>query len=179
MPQHFGAFLLSPGLGKVLTSSHQKWAQVQELVCPRCRLQMLTITFREWEVALCPRCEGTFYEEPTLDTLLRQPDLRLSYLRPALLPNLASPHPDEVDRARIVCPLCPQTMTREAYSEENPLLVDRCPDGHGIWLDDGELGTLAAKWERSYSHVEPSFWEGLRRLLGLRPRVVIDTQDSP
>jgi Zn-finger nucleic acid-binding protein len=132
---------------------------------------MQIITFREWEVFLCPRCEGTFYDEATLDILLAQPDLRLTYLRPALLPNLASPNPEEVDRAKIACPACCEPMRRERYSEGDPLLVDRCPKGHGIWLDDGELGHLYLQREQSRFHKDPSFFEGLRRLLGLRPRL--------
>ena len=151
---------------------------VQEAVCPRCRLKMIVTAFREWEVSYCPRCEGTFYDETVLGTLLRQPDLRLSYLRPALLPNLASPHPDEVDRSRIGCPLCHNEMTREGYSTDNPMLVDRCPEGHGIWLDDGELGHLASEWENSHQHVEPGFWEAMRRLLGMQPRIVINSDES-
>jgi Zn-finger nucleic acid-binding protein len=149
---------------------------------------MLTTTFRQWSVNLCPRCESTFYDEKVLATLLRQPDLRLSYLRPALLPNLASPHPGEDQRTRVDCPVCQTKMTREAYSSSNPMLVDRCVEGHGIWLDDGELGNLVSEWENSHQHVEPGFWESLRRLLGLQPNIVIDdesveesvsAQDSP
>jgi Zn-finger nucleic acid-binding protein len=149
---------------------------------------MLSTAFRDWEVSLCSRCEGTFYDESVLETLLRQPDLRLSHLRAALLPNLASPHPEEVDRARIDCPTCHVEMTREDYSAENPMLVDRCSEGHGIWLDDGELGHLVSEWESSNEHVDPGFIEALRRLLGMKPRVVINGaeleeasthQDSP
>jgi Zn-finger nucleic acid-binding protein len=147
---------------------------------------MSQIGFREWLVLLCPRCEGTFYHESTLDALLVQPDLRLSYLRPALLPNLATPHPEETDRDRIGCPTCRETMTREVYSPEDTVLVDRCPQGHGIWLDDGELGQLYGDRELKHPHPEPGFWEGLRRLVGLRPRLQLDmskavgySSDSP
>lgn len=134
---------------------------------------MTVITFREWSVLLCPRCEGTFYDEAVLEALLSQPDLRISYLRPALLTNLASPHSAEIDRQRVDCPVCQKEMERESYSEENSLLVDRCVEGHGIWLDDGELGQLSSEWESQYTHAEPGFWEALRRLMGLKPRLSI------
>ena len=139
---------------------------------------MNVITFREWSVELCRRCEGTYYQEEVLTELLLQPDLRLSYLRPALLPNLASPHPEEVDRARIECPKCQDTMTREPYSGESAILVDRCPNGHGIWLDDGELGALVRERERDHPHPIPGFFEGLRRLVGLKPRILTPA-DNP
>lgn len=135
---------------------------------------MNSVTFRNWSVLLCPRCEGTFYDESVLETLLHQPDIRLSYLRPALLSNLSSPHPEEVDRARIGCPDCKEEMRREAYAEENPLLVDRCPNGHGIWLDDGELGDLFAQREKLHPHPDPGFIEGFRRLIGLKPKLTVE-----
>lgn len=146
-----------------------------QTVCPRCRLAMNRVTFRHWEVRLCPRCEGTFYDQETLDTLLQQPDLRLSYLRPALLSNLSSPHPEEVDRSRISCPNCHKEMRREGYSEENPLLVDRCGDCNSIWLDDGELGHLFEERVKKHPHPRPGFVEGLRRLVGMVPRVASPT----
>lgn len=134
---------------------------------------MNLITFREWSVLLCHRCEGSFYEEAVLEALLSQPDLRISYLRPALLTNLACPLSPEAGREKINCPSCQKQMTRESYSSENPLLVDRCGEGHGIWLDDGELGQLSSEWEAHYTHAEPSFWEALRRLVGLKPKLSI------
>ena len=102
-------------------------------------------------------------------------DLRLSYLRPALLSNLSSPHPEEVDRSRISCPNCHKEMRREGYSEENPLLVDRCGDCNSIWLDDGELGHLFEERVKKHPHPRPGFVEGLRRLVGMVPRVASPT----
>jgi Zn-finger nucleic acid-binding protein len=133
---------------------------------------MNSITFREWSIQLCPRCEGTYYEESVLLRLLQQPDLRMSYLRPALLSNLASPHTEEVDRAPIECPECCQTMAREAYSDTSKLLVERCTECQSIWLDDGELGELLREREQNQPLAEPGFIEALRRLLGLCPRTV-------
>lgn len=142
-----------------------------EAACPYCAIKMTTVVFREWSIWLCPRCEGTFYDEAVLRDLLQQPDLRMSYLRPALLPNLATDHPPEVERPRINCPLCRETLVRENYSSDHSLLVDRCPQGHGLWLDDGELGALAEGWEELHTHQEPGFFEALRRLVGLKPKI--------
>lgn len=142
---------------------------MKSTACPRCHLSMNATTHREWSVLLCPRCEGTLYNEATLEELLQQPDLRLSFLRPALLCNLASPHPAETDRTRIPCPECHEVMDREGYSKGSAILVDRCPSGHGIWLDDGELGQLFTERELDDPLPQPGFREGLRRLLGLKP----------
>lgn len=131
------------------------------------------VVFREWRAFLCPRCEGTFYGETVLASLLEQPDLRVSYFRPALLGNLDAPFPPEVAQAPIECPTCCKTLVLEAYSSEIPHRIQRCPDGHGIWLNDGELGGLSDDREKLHPWQDPGFFEGLRRLAGLRPRVKI------
>lgn len=132
---------------------------------------MSGIHFRQWSISLCPRCEGSFCPEETLRQVLRQPDLRLSNLRAALLPNMVAEHPAESERTIIPCPACSKQMKREPYVEGSEVKVDRCPEGHGVWLDDGELGRLLEAREEEAPLPPPGFWEGLRRLLGRPPRV--------
>lgn len=150
---------------------------MSQLICHQCQLAMNRITFREWSVSLCPRCEGSFTDEEALRSLLSQPDLRLSNLRPTLLPNMVSVHPNEEDRGRLPCPSCAEEMTREPYAELNAVNIDRCPNGHGIWLDDGELGLLLEVMERESPLPPPGFFEGFRRLLGLKP--VVTPRETP
>ena len=33
-------------------------------------------------------------------------------------------------------------MTRRFYSQSRQVMVDRCPDCRGIWLDDNELSDI-------------------------------------
>ncbi len=33
-------------------------------------------------------------------------------------------------------------MRRLNYCGDSGIVIDSCPDGHGIWLDDGELARL-------------------------------------
>lgn len=147
-------------------------------VCPRCTLVTNRLSFRKWWVAVCPRCEGCFTEEDDLVSMLRQPDLRLSSLRPALLKNLAPPHSSEEDREPIRCPACQNIMRREHFSDVKTVLIDRCPEGHGIWLDDGELGTLLTTLEEREPPAEPSVWESLRRFFGFVPKIP-ERESSP
>ncbi len=132
---------------------------------------MTDVVFREWEAYLCPRCEGSFYDDKPCAALLEQPDLRLSPLRPALLKNLDPLYPSEAIPTKIACPRCQQAMSLEAFSSNLPNKVWRCPEGHGIWLNDGELGRLLTQREASFPLPEPGFIESFRRLAGLRPRL--------
>jgi len=42
-------------------------------------------------------------------------------------------------RTRRRCPRCPARLREVALRGEPPVMVDRCPRGHGLWLDRGEL----------------------------------------
>lgn len=45
------------------------------------------------------------------------------------------------------CPRCVENLVQE---EKLGVVMDRCPKGHGIWLDDGELGALAGRERDSW-----------------------------
>jgi len=43
-----------------------------------------------------------------------------------------------VSEAALLCPGCGVGLTPETFAEQP---IDRCPRGHGVWLDDGELAS--------------------------------------
>ena len=45
------------------------------------------------------------------------------------------------------CPRCVKELVQEDHLG---VTVDRCPDGHGLWLDDGELETIAGQERDSW-----------------------------
>ena len=42
----------------------------------------------------------------------------------------------EANEAALVCPVCAAALEPRSFAGQ---AVDRCPAGHGVWLDDGEL----------------------------------------
>ena len=40
------------------------------------------------------------------------------------------------------CPKCDASMIRSFYRPDNAVVIDTCPNEHGIWLDAGELRKL-------------------------------------
>ncbi len=42
----------------------------------------------------------------------------------------------EAAEAALRCPACGEALVPESFAHQP---VDRCPRGHGVWLDDGEL----------------------------------------
>src|SRR5262245_29907222 len=45
------------------------------------------------------------------------------------------------------CPRCVKPLVQEDHLG---VTVDRCPDGHGLWLDDGELEAIAGRERDSW-----------------------------
>lgn len=109
--------------------------------------------------------------------LVEQPDLRLSFLRPALLPNLA--YVSDPDLPAPLCPICEAATEEEPFSESNSVAVRRCPKGHGVWLSSGDLGVLSEERQTYHAEHETSFFEALRRLFGLLPTIADTPKDAP
>jgi Zn-finger nucleic acid-binding protein len=62
--------------------------------------------------------------------------------------------PPEVDRSP--CPKCNASMIKSFYRPDNATVIDICPNGHGLWLDAGELQKLEVFYqgERFFSGEE-------------------------
>jgi Zn-finger nucleic acid-binding protein len=88
----------------------------------------------------CRQCGGVWLGQEDMEALLRESpdDLDAADRR---FPNLVGHGWDLVSERR--CPMCGETL--ESYTTEVPARVslDRCPNGHGLWFDDGELSALA------------------------------------
>jgi Zn-finger nucleic acid-binding protein len=46
------------------------------------------------------------------------------------------------------CPKCRKAMRLLNYSYDSGVIIDRCTDGHGVWLDGGEIEKIQAYTEQ-------------------------------
>lgn len=93
----------------------------QFLQCPRCS-EMLDRAFDG--VAVCPRCQGAWIGQATLDT---------AFGNPRWPPGESTWWNDEL--------ACPECKLRLSARNSNDVMVDACA-AHGVWLDRGELRRL-------------------------------------
>lgn len=108
--------------------------------CPRCATELKSVDLDTCSVQACNNCEGTWYPGEALGEVTDNSfgDLKATELAPSLVPDqLAKVDLDEP----INCPECQREMARYTYSMACQIVLDECPQ-HGVWLDDGELGTL-------------------------------------
>ncbi len=97
-----------------------------KIICPECRRFMAVVKIREMEVDCCRFCRSIWFDPGELQTLSGQekeiPSDHLAH-RPS----------------KYECPVCRAEMTEYVFVNPHNLLVDRCPNGHGVYLEDREL----------------------------------------
>ena len=81
----------------------------------------------------CELCDGVWLDAGELT--------RLAHTTADLptLPDKPTSIPSPQRASRFNCPRCQRSMEQRPYSDENPILIDRCPSCQGVWLDRGEL----------------------------------------
>jgi Zn-finger nucleic acid-binding protein len=108
--------------------------------CPRCSTDLTAVAIESSNVMACSNCEGTWYPDEALGDVTDHSfsELKETALAQSLVPDqLAKVDLDEP----VNCPQCQKQMSRYTYSLVCPIVLDECIE-HGVWLDDGELGTL-------------------------------------
>lgn len=108
--------------------------------CPRCSTELRTVAIEQSEVQACPNCEGAWYPDEALGEVTDHTfgELKKTALGETMVPDQLA----KIDLDKpIDCPECGEKMSRYTYSLTCPIVLDECSE-HGVWLDDGELGTL-------------------------------------
>lgn len=96
------------------------------ICCVECGKPCVTLNVRNVTIDYCPRCRGYWFEPGELKTVADEArDVPSAHLR----------HRE----GRFCCPACGRRMTEHVFQAPANLLVDRCPNHHGVYLEAGEL----------------------------------------
>jgi Zn-finger nucleic acid-binding protein len=90
--------------------------------------------------SVCGDCNGLFISEPQLYKFIQVETQSIAAARTfiGLLEDaLAEDAPDGTHLR--ACPVCRADLERFGFGEHPMSIADRCPGGHGLWLDDGDL----------------------------------------
>lgn len=110
---------------------------------------MIAVEFEKIELDYCPNCSGVWFDSGELELLLNRAGL--SGEKSTLLPT-----PAVTTEKNRRCPICRQKMDKGNIGQEPKVLVDTCPDKHGIWFDGGEIGQLFGKYAGKAGAGSPS-----------------------
>ena len=106
--------------------------------CPDCREELVILEVDEIELDMCMNGHGLWFDAQELEQLFAAAEV------PADLSTEWSDAATQVGKRR--CPRCNRRLLQVDLQGQGPVL-DRCPAGHGFWVDPGELGALAAaRW---------------------------------
>lgn len=114
-----------------------------------------TIYEADIEVDACPTCRGMWLDAGELEEILET--IENDYSK-----ELAQ-EPDDVRSAYrqvrpthsgpLKCPKCESEMFAKEYAYCSQIIIDVCPDGCGVWLEDGEIQELEKFFERTQKSV--------------------------
>jgi Zn-finger nucleic acid-binding protein len=116
------------------------------MLCPVDKIPAIVVEYKQIELDYCTRCRGVWFDAGELELLLASagPGGHEAFLESVL--NSAAADVKEKKRR---CPICKLKMKKVYIDRQGKVLVDICPDGHGIWFDGGEverlLSSLAAE----------------------------------
>ena len=101
--------------------------------CPLCKNPMIVLEFQQVEVDHCTACGGIWLDAGELELLFED----AHQARQIVGSFQRAPHTKENLRP---CPICLKKMQKILVnSHDKPVVIDRCPKGHGLWFDRGEL----------------------------------------
>lgn len=149
--------------------------------CPHCDSTLSTIDYEGVSIETCASCHGEWLDDEELGRIVRIREVTFSdEERQALegatkIPGIPM---EEVDRD-IMCPACRVSTVPLNYGADTGIIIDRCPDCRGIWLDGGELEKiqmLVESWKDTLPETLKKYGPRLQKAsaeLESRNRVVV------
>jgi len=108
------------------------------MFCPACKKhEMFAVEFEAVELDYCYRCGGVWLDSGELELIGE----RAGALRGRFLEALENKPPARARTGRR-CPVCGRRLEQVEADTKPPTRVERCPAGHGLWFDRGELGAV-------------------------------------
>jgi Zn-finger nucleic acid-binding protein len=108
------------------------------MLCPACCVEMLVLEFELVEIDHCMQCGGVWLDSGELELIGR----RAGVLQGRFLAALESQEGEPARQCNRCCPVCRKRLSEISTNAGNKIVLDRCPDRHGLWFDGGELAAV-------------------------------------
>ena len=103
------------------------------MFCPKCEKEMIAVERNDIELDWCMFCEGFWFDFGEWNILCKKliaEDLTNSNIDIFELPKI------KTGEKLYRCPVCSKKMEKFIF---NDVILDRCPNRHGIWFDKNEF----------------------------------------
>lgn len=108
--------------------------------CPRCKIGVTTKLYENINIDNCPRCWGIWLDKGELQPILTARDIHFSPI--SIEQTIKEAHasiPKAEIESLLPCPKCSQPMHSLNYNYSSGVIINTCPNGHGVWFDKDEL----------------------------------------
>ena len=96
---------------------------------------MAVLDLDDVEIDYCVKCGSIWLDSGELELLLESAPEKNSVI------NSFAPAANTGEKT-LKCPICVKKMDKILYAG---VLIDKCPGGHGLWFDEGELHDIIDK----------------------------------
>lgn len=129
--------------------------------CPRCRAALLETDYEGLGVYHCHSCRGYWVPGARLAEIAEIREKTFTTEQKAAFQRLHAQARTLVNQAdaEISCPRCGQALRQNRYPYANEVIIDRCPQGHGIWLDAGEIEHIQMAVEQQQDEMSETVLE--------------------
>ena len=115
-------------------------SQLATLKCPRCKVEMSSISLGGEAMRECEHCSGLWLDVAAFERICASREeqsavLGVAATAPGHAVNLSS---EPIQVRYVPCPQCGQLMNRINFARCSGVIVDVCR-GHGTWFDASEL----------------------------------------
>lgn len=110
---------------------------VQTSLCPACGETLVVLEFQGVEIDYCLSCNGIWLDAGEFELIAEQAGAENKAIVTAFAPTTG-----KGIKSRRKCPRCLARLRTVTTAGKNPVQIDRCPRGHGIWFDKGEVEAL-------------------------------------
>ena len=129
-------------------------------MCPVCREPMVAFELEGIEIDRCVDCRGTWLDAGEMEAIAELAGVEPGGLSQALHEAHGARH------GKRRCPRCSRRLEIIQVGHEEPVELDRCPEGDGFWFDPGEMETFIASFEDGEEGAVARFFEDFH---GKRP----------
>ncbi len=112
--------------------------------CPNCPSILCSVSYEGIEIETCPSCEGEWLDADELGKIVRRREVVFTdEERRAIAEStsITGVVVAEVDRD-LPCPKCNGTTDAVNYGGDTGIIIDRCTECGGFWLDKDELENI-------------------------------------
>jgi Zn-finger nucleic acid-binding protein len=166
-PQGDGFWLEDGELNKlqIMMEWHRGGPQGQEFKvspgekkCPECSQEMRKKEYEGVVIDICENCGGVWLDKDELYHILetREEKFSQSQQEEVAPEKIIPPRPEDLI-PQLNCPVCGALMQRFAFGYSSGIILDRCPNGDGVWLDRGELEKVQIYKEKSQDYAEKEY----------------------